>query len=94
MSLFFTKTGKFTDEEFEAAHSQFKATGQPYIFTFFKNADFKTGSARPDDFNSLWAFKGKLKTLGHYPTSYDDVEHLKRQFSDQLDKLLMPGVLP
>jgi internalin A len=88
MSLFFTKTGKFTEEEFDAAHRHFRATGRPHIYTFFKNADIKTGSARKDDLNSLWAFQEKLRGLGHFYTNYDNIEHLKRQFRDQLDKLL------
>ena len=37
--LFFTKTGKFTEEEFDVAHRQFKESGKPRIYTFFKNAD-------------------------------------------------------
>ena len=41
--LFFTKTGKFTEEEFDVAHRQFKDSGRPRIYTFFKNADIKTG---------------------------------------------------
>jgi hypothetical protein len=86
--LFFTKTGKFTAEEFEVAHRQFKARGKPRIFTFFKDAEIKTGSARKEDLNTLWAFQEKLKTLGHFWTTYSDIEHLKRQFRDQLDKLL------
>ena len=49
VSLFFTKTGKFTDEEFDVAHRQFKNSGKPLIYTFFKNADIKTGSARKED---------------------------------------------
>ena len=36
---------------------------------------------------SMWAFKEKLDKLGHFYTNYDDVEHLKRQFRDQLDKM-------
>ena len=45
VSLFFTKTGKFTEEEFDAAHEQFKSSGRPLIYTYFKNADIKIGSA-------------------------------------------------
>ena len=45
VSLFFTKTGKFTREEFDTAYRQFKKAGKPLIYTFFKNADIKTGSA-------------------------------------------------
>lgn len=88
VSLFFTKTGKFTDEEFDVAHGQFKTTRRPLIYTFFKNADIKTGSARKEDLNSLWAFQEKLGNLGHFYTGYDNIEHLKRQFRDQIEKIL------
>jgi hypothetical protein len=88
VSLFFTKTGKYTDEEFDVAHTQFKNCGRPLIYTFFKNADIKTGSAREDDLISLWAFQKKLTSLGHFQTNYDNTEHLKRQFRDQIDKIL------
>lgn len=87
VSLFFTKTGKFSEEEFDTAHSQFKETGRPLIYTYFKNADFKTGSTRKEDLISMLAFQEKLAKLGHFYTSYDNVEHLKRQFRDQLDKI-------
>jgi internalin A len=86
--LFFTKTGKFTEEEFDIAHHQFIDSRKPRIYTFFKNADIKTGDAREEDLTSLWAFKKKLSKLGHFHTGYDNIEHLKRQFRDQLDKML------
>ena len=41
--LFFTKTGKFTEEEFDTAYRRFKETGKPQIFTYFKNAISKAG---------------------------------------------------
>ncbi len=88
VSLFCTKTGKFTDEEFTVAHRQFKNTGRPLIYTFFKKAVVDLDSLPPEDYDSLRAFKSKLKDLGHFRTGYDDIEHLKRQFGDQLDKLL------
>lgn len=88
VSLFFTKTGKFTGEEFEVAHRQFKATRKPLIYTYFKNSDIKTGSIQEADLLSLLAFKKKLNDLGHFHTNYDNIEHLKRQFRDQLDELL------
>ena len=90
VSLFFTKAGQFTEEEFDAAHRQFKVSGLPHIFTFFKDAEIKTGSAIADDLKSLWAFKDKLKDLGHYPTDYKDIEHLKLQFGEQLRRVLNP----
>jgi hypothetical protein len=86
VNLFFTKTGKFTEEEFDTAHRQFKETGRPRIYTFFKNADVRMGDIT-DEINSLLKFKKKLGDLGHFYTSYDNIEHLKRQFRDQLDKL-------
>jgi hypothetical protein len=86
--LFCTKTGKFTEEEFDIAYRQFKDSGKPRIYTFFKNAEIKTGSMRVEDLISLEAFKKKLGALGHFYTSYDNIEHLKRQFRDQLDKIL------
>jgi hypothetical protein len=41
-----------------------------------------------EEVRSLLQFKRKLKDLGHFCTSYTDIEHLKRQFRDQLDMLL------
>ena len=86
--LFFTRTGKFTEEEFDTAYRQFQVSSKPLIYTFFKNAEIKTDTMREEDLTSLWAFKKKLKELGHYHTSYDNIEHLKRQFRDQIDKML------
>jgi hypothetical protein len=86
VSLFFTKTGKFSEEEFDAAYCRFKETGRPLIYTFFKNANVKTGSMQKADLMSMLTFQEKLDKLGHFYTNYDDVEHLKRQFRDQLEK--------
>jgi len=57
VSLFFTKTGKFTEEEFNVAFGQFKDSRKPRIYTFFKNAEIKTGNTRKEDLQSLWAFR-------------------------------------
>ncbi len=65
-----------------------RAADRPLIYTFFKNADVKIRSARKEDFNSLWAFQAKLEELGHFYTGYNNIEDLKLQFRDQLDKLL------
>src|SRR5271165_487572 len=88
VSLFFTKTGKFTEEEFNVAHSHFKEHPRPLIYTFFKKATVDIDSLRKEDFDSLRAFQTKLKRLGHFYTTYGNTEHLKLQFRDQLDKLL------
>lgn len=42
---------------------QFKGTKKRHIYTFFKNADIKTGSARRENPKSLWAFQDKVKRL-------------------------------
>ncbi|TFV86935.1 hypothetical protein E4K72_22790, partial [Oxalobacteraceae bacterium OM1] len=88
VSLFFTKTGKFTEEEFDTAHEQFNRAGRPYIYTFFKNAEITTGSAIQNDLNSLWLFQKKLDELGHFYTCFKNVDDLKLQFQQQLRKLL------
>ena len=85
--LFFTKVGPYTEEEFETAFGQFKATNKPFIFTYFKHAEISTGSANTSDLMSLRAFQDKLKALGHYQTVYETVDGLKLHFGQQLDKL-------
>ncbi len=92
VSLFFTKTGKFTEEEFDVAHQQFMQTKKPRIYTFFKNADVNINRIIREDFLSLDSFKNRLGELGHFYTGYDNIEHLKRQFKDQLEKLLDDGL--
>ena len=84
--LFFTKVGKYTEEEFDTAYGQFLKTGKPRIFTYFKNAAVNTGSLGRE-FGSRLDFQEKLEALGHFPTPYDGIEHLKLHFRDQLDHL-------
>jgi len=88
VSLFGTKTGKYTEEEFDVAHRQFKSSGKPLIYTFFKDTEMTTGSAPRKDLESLWAFQDKLKELEHFYDQYDNIEDLKLQFRGQLDKIL------
>lgn len=90
VSLFFTRTGKYTEEEFDTAYGQFLNTKKPLIYTFFKNAPQNTSDIG-DEIISLLNFKKKLKSLGHFPTSYNNIEHLKLQFNDQLEKLKEKG---
>jgi hypothetical protein len=86
VSLFFKKTGRYTAEEFDTAHDQFRKTGRPLIYTFFKDAPVNMGEIT-DEVLTLLEFRKKLAKLGHFYTGYNDVEHLKRQFRDQIDKL-------
>lgn len=89
--LFHTKVGPYTGEEFEVALAQFRATGKPLIFTYFKTAQISLGGANDDELLSLLAFKKKLSELGHFHTPYDNVEGLKLHFTQQLDKLIEKG---
>ncbi len=91
VSLFFTKTGKYTEEEFDTAHQQFQSSEKPLIYTFFKNDDIKIDNVSQQDLKSLWAFQEKLDSLGHFYTKYTSIEDLKLKFKDQLEKLLEQG---
>ncbi|MGH8590606.1 MAG: NACHT domain-containing protein, partial [Gammaproteobacteria bacterium] len=91
--LFCTKMGQYTEEEFETAFGQFKATNKPFIFTYFKDAQFSTGSANKKDLMSLWAFQEKLGALGHFYTAYKSLDELKLHFNRQLDKLAKNGFI-
>jgi hypothetical protein len=91
--LFFTKVGKYTEEEFETAFGQFRASSKPFIFTYFKDAQIGTGSADRKDLTSLWAFQDKLDALGHFYTRYKNIDELKLHFNRQLDKLVADGFI-
>jgi hypothetical protein len=91
--LFFTKVGQYTEEEFETAFKQFKATNKPFVFTYFKDAEISTGNANKKDLMSLWAFQEKLGVLGHFYTVYKSIDELKYKFNQQLDKLAATGFI-
>jgi internalin A len=88
VSLFKTKIGMYTYEEFEVAHTAFKNFGKPLIYTYFMQSYGPYDIRMQKDLNSLWDFQKKLKDLGHYPTHYKSIEDLKLQFQQQLDKLI------
>jgi internalin A len=91
VSLFKTKTGKFTEEEFDVAHQAFLSSGKPLIYTYFMKIDVPTDKSMRDDLISLWNFQEKLGGLGHYPSKYTSIEDLQRQFRRQLDLLIDGG---
>jgi hypothetical protein len=93
LMLFATKVGKYTDEEFETAFAQFKATTKPFIFTYFKDTQISIGSAKQGDLMSLWAFQKKLQELGHFYTTYKNIDELKLKCDQQLDKLAGTGFI-
>ncbi len=93
VSLFASKSGKFTQEEFEVAFGQFTATGKPYIYTYFRNTEFNTATAPREALLSLWKFQDDLKALGHFPTNYANSEALQLHFRGQLENYLLPKLL-
>ena len=86
--LFFSKVGKYTREEFEAAFGEFQESGRPAIYTYFRNSEIKIGDIIRDDLRSLWEFQDRLHDLGHYKTVYTDINDFKYQFKNQLSKFL------
>lgn len=90
--LFYTRAGKYTQAEFDAALQQFKETGSPLIYTYFKS-----GAPKPDPADQLAidlvAFKKRLSDIGHFYTSYDNMADLKYQFRKQLDRLEDKGII-
>lgn len=91
--LFWTKVGKYTEEEFDTAVGQFKATERPFIFTYFKDAEPPSVTPNQDDLKSVSAFKKKLDELGHFYTRYKNTAELQLHFSQQLDKLVGNGFI-
>jgi hypothetical protein len=87
VSLFWSKVGKYTEEEFATAFGQFKTTNKPFIFTYFKKAP------APSTEPSLIAFKQKLTAMGHFPPAYENIDALVHHFSQQLDKLVANGFI-
>ncbi len=80
--LFYTKVGKYTEEEFDTAYDHFKENGKPLIFTYFKDVP----SEKPLE-ESLGKFKEKLSSLGHFYTRYSNQESLLLHFREQLEKI-------
>ncbi|MEM7762299.1 MAG: hypothetical protein AAF298_29915, partial [Cyanobacteria bacterium P01_A01_bin.40] len=84
VSLFHTKVGKYTEEEFLKALETFKANGKPLIYTYFNQAKVEI----TPQIVSLLDFQKKLSDMGHFYTRYDNIDDLKYKFSEQLIKVL------
>jgi hypothetical protein len=91
--LFWTKVGQYTEEEFETAFGQFRATSKPFIFTYFKDAKISGSKASADkqDLTGLRAFQERFSALGHFYSTYKNTDELRYQLSQQLDKLAASG---
>ncbi|WP_291727817.1 hypothetical protein [Bernardetia sp.] len=86
VGLFFTKAGKFTEEELEKAYQSFKATEKPKILTYFKDAPVNMNDIT-EEVLSLLKMKKNLADKGHFYTSYPSIDWLKNHLKSQLEKL-------
>lgn len=96
LCLFFTKAGKYTEEEFDTAYRLFKEKGKPKIYTYFKDASVSMRSLT-EEVNSLFHFRTKINALGHFPTYYSNIQDLMYQFKRQLEIYIdanMPARIP
>ena len=80
--LGYTRMGRYTEQEFEAAFGQFKAEQKPFVFTYFKKP-----AAGVTTEASLTAFQQKLAELGHFYDSFADANDLWNQFNKELERL-------
>ena len=92
VSMFRSKVGKYTEEEFFKAVETFLKKGKPLIYTYFHDTSVNIRQIEVADISSLRKFEQMLDSKGHFPTYYTDIDHLKYKFSVQLDKL-MPKIL-
>jgi internalin A len=88
VSLFFTKVGKYTLEEFETAFGKLKETGRPFVYTYFKEAPVINTRIKKAEITSKDKFEKRLKSHGHYCTIYENIDNLQYQFKMQLEKIL------
>jgi hypothetical protein len=84
VGLFYTKAGKYTQEEFNTAWSFFKENGKPIIYIYIKTLPISPAKIDPNDFYSLNNFKRNIESLGHFYTEYTDISDLRDKFGDQL----------
>ena len=80
ISLFYTKVGKYTEEEFLRALEAFKMNKSPLIYTYFKDTDVKQ--------TSLVNFQQRLSDMGHFYTRFKDTDDLNYKFGEQIVKFL------
>jgi hypothetical protein len=86
VSLFFSKAGRYTEEEFNIAWASFLLNDKPIIYTYIKNVPIIPTDVNHDE--SLTIFKQRLKSLGHFYTKYTDFNDLNQHFVGQLDRYI------
>ena len=63
------------------------------VYAYFKDTKISTTNANHNAMQSLWTFQDKLMELKHFHSEYHEIEHLKRQFNDELQMLLNAGLI-
>lgn len=85
--LFFTKVGKFSEEEFDVALDSFTTIGKPQILTYHKDAVITSGSLNSNDTKSLLAFKDRLSKMEHFHSIYKSIDGLVLNFLKKFKKI-------
>ncbi|MEM6699487.1 MAG: hypothetical protein AAF599_13885, partial [Bacteroidota bacterium] len=89
ISLFATKVGKYTEEEFQQAYGSFLKNGRPeFVYTFFKNAQINVSEMDVEALANLQHFRNYLGKEGHFPNYFDDAKDLVSQLKTQLQKII------
>jgi internalin A len=84
VSLFLTKVGPYTHEEFKTAFDAFHQGKNPkYLYTYFKDNNITTGSIT-EEIITLLEFKKEIETLGQFQTVYKNAAELHLDFQYQL----------
>ncbi|MFT5168569.1 MAG: hypothetical protein ACI8P3_003814 [Saprospiraceae bacterium] len=86
--LFYTKIGKYSEEEFNTAYREFQTNGKPLIFTYFKD---DLGNVTLEE--SLVQFKSRLSEMEHFTIVYKNIESLQLHFFGQLEMLKSTGFM-
>ena len=88
VSLFYSKVGKYTKEEFTRAFGAFQEGGKPLVYTYFKKLVTEVTRSNRKNFESLWDFQDELSEKGHFHTEYENIQDLKYKFGEQMAKFL------
>ncbi|MDM8568555.1 HEAT repeat domain-containing protein [Thiotrichales bacterium HSG1] len=86
--LFWTLAGKYTLHEFDVAYEQFKLTGKPKIYTYFKQTEQRNQAL--NDFQIKLANSEQYGNEQYYD-KYENKHDLCNQVYDQLEKLGVTG---
>ena len=87
--LFYTKIGKFTNEELEIAFKQFQKIKEKLIYVCFKTDSINIDDIKPEDLKKRIELKEKIaKEYQQLYCKYENIPDLLNQISDQLDLVI------